>query len=81
MGLLRTMVATQVPSSGKPLGSPGSQLVTFDSDFINWPTLASVPGTTASSTFMYGAATLAANNTTVKLSVASVRSAFGAIQA
>lgn len=80
MGTLRTMWATTSVSSAKALASPGSQLITFDSDYINWPTLASVTGTTASSSFTYGTVNLAANNAVVKVSVASVRSAFGAIQ-
>jgi len=73
------MFATRIPGTAQALASPGSQLVTFDSDFINWPTLASVTGTTASSSFTYGAVSLATNNVAVKLSVASIRSAYGVI--
>ena len=81
MGTLRTCWSTTAVTSGRELASPGSQLITYDSDFINWPTLASKTGTTASSTFTYGALSLAGPNAAVKLSVASIRSAFGVIQA
>ena len=80
MGTLRSMWSTQIPGSGASLASPGSQLVTYDSDYINWPTLASKTGTTASSVFVYGT-NVVNTNSAVKLSLASVRSAFGVIQA
>jgi len=73
------MWSTTAVNSGASLASPGSQLISYDSDFINWPTLASKVGTTASSTFLYGAQNLAAPNAHVKLSVASIRSAYGVI--
>ena len=81
------MWATTSVSSAQALASPGSQLITFDSDYINWPTLASVKPQSSGevafiwSSFNYGPTRLAANNAIVKLSMASVRSAFGAIQA
>jgi len=81
MGTLRTMWSTSPVDSGAALASPGSVLITYDSDYINWPSLASKTGTTASSAFIYGNPNLAAPNAHVKLSVASVRAAFGAIQA
>jgi len=74
------MWSTLAPGSAQEIASPGSALVTYDSDFINWPTLASKTGTTASSTFVYGAVSLAGPNAAVKVSPASIRSAYGVVQ-
>lgn len=80
MGTYRNVWATQIPGSGQALASPGSQYITIDGDLINWPTLASKTGTTASSMCVYGPPPGSNQpNLKMKLSVASVRNAFGVI--
>jgi hypothetical protein len=76
---LLNMQSTVSPISGLAISTPsGSALITYNSDAINWPTLASQSGIPAWSQFQYTNANQTVGIARVKHTVANIRTAAGA---
>ena len=76
MALLRMHSTTNVLTGESIPG--GSTLVTYNTDFMNWPTLASQSGYAAWSTFRYTNSNGTNGVANVKHTVANIASAAGA---
>jgi hypothetical protein len=74
---LLNMYSTQSPLGG-PVTPGASPLVTYNTDAINWPTLASQSGIAAWSTFQYNFPTGAVGTANVKHTIAAIRTAASA---
>lgn len=77
MALLRLM-STQNPSTASSIVG-GSAFLVYDTDKINWLTLASKTGTTASSTFDYQLVGGGIGKAAVKAAVTTITASAGAI--
>ena len=77
MALLRLM-STQNPSTATSIAG-GSAFLVYDTDKINWLTLASKTGTTASSTFDYQLVGGGIGKAAVKAAVTTITASAGAI--
>ncbi len=76
MALLRMMTTTNPQTATSVVG--GSANFIYDTDKINWPTLASKAGTTASSVFDYQLVGGGIGKAAVKHSVTNIIAATGA---
>jgi hypothetical protein len=74
---LLNMHSTVSPISGLAI-SAGSALITYNTDAMNWPTLASQAGIPAWSQFEYTNANQTVGTAYVKHTVANIRTAAGA---
>jgi hypothetical protein len=74
---LLNMYSTVAPISGQAV-SNGSALVTYNSDSISWPTLASQSGHSTWAAFQYTNTNGTVGIANVKHSVANIRTAAGA---
>lgn len=74
---LLNMHSTQNPITGASI-SGGSALITYNTDLIEWGTLASQSGRPTWSTFKYNNANRTIGIANVKHSVANIRTAAGA---